>query len=92
MARIELQMERQKQLEILKNFEGKEMKTLKIPYYIDRNFINDRFTKSRNSLSTATKNSSSKDIGGKKRARSLNIKRKTKNYANVGLEIKRSEQ
>ena len=91
MARIELQMERQKQLEKLKNIEGKEMKTPEIPDSIDQNFINEHFTNRRNSLSTLNKNTSTKQKG-RKRARSLKIKRKTKNYINVGLDIKESEQ
>ena len=48
MARIDLQMERQNQLEQLRNLGGPEMKTPSIPDYIDQNFLKDYIMKNTN--------------------------------------------
>ena len=51
-ALIEVQMEKYKQLELLKNIDGKEIKQSVIPYYLDQNFINKHSSSKRNSNST----------------------------------------
>ena len=43
MARIELQMERHNQLELLKGIDGKQFKTAPIPDYIDNKFLENYY-------------------------------------------------
>ena len=52
MALIEVQMEKYKQLELLKKMDGKEIETPNIPNYIDKEFLNKYFSTKRNSSST----------------------------------------
>ena len=79
MARIELQMERHKQLQLLKKIDGCDMKTPSIPDYIDQNFLNDYISKKRNSESIININ----DIPRRtKRSKSFAIKRKLQNNEN----------
>ena len=76
MARIELQMERHKQLQLLKKIDGCDMKTPSIPDYIDQNFLNDYISKKRNSEGIININ----DIPRRtKRSKSFAIKRKLPN-------------
>ena len=52
MSRIELQMERMKALQALKEMDGKEMKRPIIPDYIDQQFLQEQILKRQNSSST----------------------------------------
>ena len=79
MARIELQMERHKQLQLLKKIDGCDMKTPNIPDYIDQNFLNDYISKKRNSESIININDIPKRT---KRSKSFAIKRKLQNNVN----------
>ena len=76
-SRIEVQMERYNQLQLLKGINGGNFKTQKIPDYIDQKFLNNYFIR-RNHLS-------SKDISKEptmrrrpRKSKSFAIKRKTK--------------
>ena len=79
MARIELQMERHKQLQLLKKIDGCDMKTPNIPDYIDQKFLNNLLIKKKNSESIVDVN----DIPRRtKRSKSFAIKRKLPNNEN----------
>ena len=61
MERIELQMERYKQLQKLKEIDGYEIKPPEIPDYLDPKRVNNTFLKSiNNSSSTMTRNNNIK--------------------------------
>ena len=79
MARIELQMERHKQLQLLKKIDGSEMKTPNIPDYIDENFLNNYIINKRNSESLLNINDTPRRT---KRSKSFAIKRKMPNNEN----------
>ena len=50
-SRIELQMERYKQVQLLKETQGKDISISKIPDYIDPKFINAQFRRNSNATS-----------------------------------------
>ena len=50
-SRIELQMERYKQVQLLKEKQGKDINIPKIPDYIDPKFINNQFRRNSNTTS-----------------------------------------
>ena len=79
-ALIEVQMEKYKQLELLKNIDGGQIKQSPIPSYIDKNFANKQFLTKRNSNSTRD------DILRKRRGRSRSVKIKR------SLRINKNEQ
>ena len=82
MALIEVQMEKYKQLELLKKMDGKEIETPNIPNYIDKEFLNKYFSTKRNSSST-------KDdflVQRPGRSKSVRIKRRILNKENENKE------
>ena len=95
-SRIELQMERYNQLQLLKGMNGGKFKTSKIPDYIDQKFLNNYFIK-KNHLSSITIN---KDpIVRRRQSRSKScknvvIKRKSKifNFNESENEIRKSKK
>ena len=86
MSRIELQMERMKALQALKEMDGKEMKRPIIPDYIDQQFLQEQILKRQNSSSTLNQDMSPiRPLGPRrslmpkrnKSTRSLFLKRKS---------------
>ena len=86
MSRIELQMERMKALQALKEMDGKEMKRPIIPDYIDQKFLQEQILKRQNSSSTLNQDMSPiRPLGPRKSlmpkrnksTRSLFLKRKS---------------
>ena len=86
MSRIELQMERMKALQALKEMDGKEMKRPIIPDYIDQKFLQQQILKRQNSSSTLNQDMSPRKSLGSRRTlmpkrnkstKSLFLKRKS---------------
>ena len=80
MARIDLQMERHNQLELLKGIDGGEIniKTPSIPDYIDKEFLKNHFLKTTN----YTSNLNEEEIIRQKtkRSKSVRIRRNDKKF------------
>ena len=84
MSRIEIQMERYNQIEMLKEINGGEIKSAVIADYIDQQFLNNHFYNKRNSSSSTSESSkSSKEENQKRAKRSKNCsKNKRKKILN----------
>ena len=76
-SRIEIQMERYNQLQLLKGINGGELKTPKIPDYIDQKFLNNYFIK-RNHLSSSDINKEPTIRRRPRKSKSFAIKKKSK--------------
>ena len=77
MARIDLQMERMNQLELLKNIDGHQFKAPSIPDYIDKKFLENYFLK----MTKSTMNNNEEIIRKKSRqikSKSILFKRNSK--------------
>ena len=89
MARIELQMERYNQLKLLKDIDGKEVKTAKIPDYIDQKFLKDYFLKRQNSSLTTHRDISINTGRKQKRSKTCNIKKNINEDKKVLIKLKK---
>ncbi len=72
-ARIELQMERYKGLQLLKDIDGTEIKRPNIPDYIDQNFLKEKILK----INPLNQENFPKVENRSKRSKSIALKKKT---------------
>ena len=79
LSRIEIQMERYNQLQLLKGINGGIMKIPDIPDYIDKKFLNNYFIK-RNHLSSSNINKEPTPRRRPRRSKSFALKKKSKIY------------
>ena len=86
MARIEIQMERFKSLQLLKDMDGTELKTPIIPDYIDKDFL---IQKKKNSSTTLNQDNSPASRNKSVRSKSLAVKRKTIKFENENEGMKK---
>ena len=78
MARIELQMERMNQLELLKKIDGHQFKAPSIPDYIDKKFLENYFSKMANSTINNNEETLRKKSSQQIRSKSILLKRNSK--------------
>ena len=72
-ARIELQMERYKDLQLLKDMDGKEIKRSTIPDYIDQEFLKEKIIK----INHLNQEEAPEVKNKSKRSKSVAIKKRT---------------
>ena len=86
MARIEVQMERFKSLQLLKDMDGTELKTPIIPDYIDKDFL---LQNEKNSSTTLNQDNSPTNRNKTRRSKSFALKRKTVKLQNENEGMKK---
>ena len=75
-ARIELQMERYKDLQLLKDMDGKEIKRSTIPDYIDQEFLKEKIIK----MNHLNQEEAPEVKNRSKRSKTVAIKKRTVKY------------
>ena len=78
MARIDLQMERMNQLELLKSIDGHQFKAPPIPDYIDKKFLENYFLKMTKSSMNNNEETLRKKSSQQIRSKSILLKRNSK--------------
>ena len=86
MARIEVQKERFKSLQLLKDMDGTELKTPIIPDYIDKDFLHQN---EKNSSATLNQENSPTNRKKPRRSKSFALKRKTVKLQNENEGMKK---
>ena len=92
MIRSEIQMERLKQMELLKEIDGTEIKAPIIPDYIDQNFLQEKILEAKNSSSTISIDISPEKLIKKRKNKSFGINKNNNSEIIEEGEIRRESK